>query len=77
MPDSLFPRKELDSDSFAFDVLYGEKRESGIHVMDGDTWFGHWKAGQYELYEETAKVGDEEVLTLLTWKDESMLEEMT
>jgi hypothetical protein len=77
VPSSLFPRKELDSDSFAFDVLRGEKRESGVHVMDADTWFEHWKAKEYELYEETVKTGDTEILTLLTWKDESMLEEIT
>ncbi len=65
----------MDADSFAFDVLFGRERRSRRALMDAETWFDRRDAGRFELYEQSIKIGDDEVLTLLIFTDEEMLEE--
>ena len=41
--------------------------------MDADTWFDTEGADQYELAEQSFRVGDDEVMTLLVLKSEYMM----
>ena len=75
IPERWFPRDDLDSEPHAFDVLFGEDRRSRRALMDADAWFDRHGADRFELYEQTFKVANDEILTLLIFKDEEMLED--
>lgn len=73
IPSRWFPRDELDADSYAFDVLFGNLGSSRRALIDADAWFDRSGADQYQLFEQSMRVGDGEILTLLLFKDEKML----
>jgi Zn-dependent peptidase ImmA (M78 family) len=75
VPSKLFPHDQLDHESEAFEVLFGNKTYSKRVTTAGDAWFNWWKADRYEVCEETVQLIDGETLTLLTWKNEQMLAE--
>lgn len=75
VPDRWFPRDDLDADSYAFDVMFKRKDSSHRALMPASAWFDRSEADRYELYEETRRISASETLTLLTLKDEDMLEE--
>ena len=75
IPDRWFPRQELDADSCAFEVLHGEKSQSRRTLMGADAWFDRYDADRYELFEQSFKAGGGEVLSLLVFKDDAMLED--
>ena len=69
-----FPQDELDAASFAFDVLFGGKADCpSPRKVGADAWFDRRGADRYELKEQTIRVGNDEVLTLLIIEDEGML----
>lgn len=76
IPERWFPRDDLDADSYAFEVLHGANRRSRRALIGADAWFDRREAERYELYEQTLKISDHEVLTLLTIKDGDMLEDV-
>jgi Zn-dependent peptidase ImmA (M78 family) len=76
IPERWFPRDELDSDSYAFEVLHGDLRRSRRVLMGADAWFDRREADQFQLYEQTFKVADDEIITILIFKDEEMLEDI-
>jgi hypothetical protein len=75
IPSRWFPRDELDTDSYAFDVLHGEKDRSRIVRIGADAWFNRSEARRYEIFEETIRIGANDILTLLTLNVPKMLEE--
>ena len=75
VPSRWFPRDELDTDSYAFDVLHGEKDRSRIVRIGADAWFNRSEARRYEIFEETIRIGANDILTLLTLNVPKMLEE--
>jgi hypothetical protein len=74
VPTRLFLKHELDHDTIAFDVLYGEEAQHRPRVIDADSWFENRGADRYELYEDSIRIHDGRILTLLSWRDEEMLE---
>ena len=74
IPDKWFPRDNLDADSYAMDVLHGDLERSRRVLIGADAWFDRWDAQEYEVYEETCRTIENEILTLLVFKDEEMLE---
>ena len=75
MPEFFYPCRDLDRDSFAHDVLYGKKRKTGVHKVGADAWIDRWNADRFEVVEQTMKIADNEVLTMVWWQDESQIEE--
>jgi hypothetical protein len=75
IPSRWFPRGDLDADSYAFDILYGEEDRSRIVKIGADAWFDRSEANRYEILEETLRIGGGEILTLLTLNVPKMLEE--
>jgi hypothetical protein len=75
IPEKWFPRDDLDSDSYAMEVLYGKTDHSRRVLIGADAWFTRWDAHKYEIYEETCRTIDGEVLVLLVFRDEEMLED--
>lgn len=71
-----FPQDELDPESFAFEVVFGQS-EGDRHprLIGADAWFNRTEAQRYELFEQSKRVGDGEALILLTIKDDRMMDE--
>lgn len=71
---SWFPRDELSQDSFAFDILFGGKQDDQFpRKIGADAWFDRGGADRYEIQEQTIRVSDQEVVTLLIIDDDGML----
>ena len=76
VPERWFPRDDLDSDSFAFDLLFGQgQEEPHPRLMDADAWFDRDEAQFYELREHSVRTADKETLTLLMLTEDRMLED--
>lgn len=76
VPERWFPQDQLDSDSYAFDTLFGRKAEETIpHKIGADAWFDKRRAAEYEIREQTIRTGNEEILSLLLIDDERMLDD--
>lgn len=74
VPTTLFPKDELDAESYAMDVLYQGKAQSQAKLIKAGAWFSKSGINMYELHEESMKIHDGRILTLLSWRDSSMLE---
>lgn len=76
VPERWFPQDQLDSDSYAFDTLFGRKAEEIIpRKIGADAWFDRHGAAEYEIHEQTIRTGNEEILSLLLIDDERMLDD--
>lgn len=76
VPARWFPQAELDAESYAMDVLYKPtvKRTRKV-VIGADAWFDRSGADRYEIYEQTHKISEDEILTFVTFKDDEMLDD--
>lgn len=75
LPDRWFPRADLDPESFAFGVLFGQQPEDRLpRKIGADAWFDRSEAEQYEVHEQTIRTAADETLTLVLLADEDMLE---
>jgi len=77
VPDRWFPQNDLDAESYAFEVMFNGKDSSHRALMPASAWFDRSEADRYELHEETRRISDTEILTLLSLKDDGMLEEQS
>lgn len=73
VPEFFYPLKKLDPESEAFDILYGEKKMCKPIEVTADIWIDRDDAGEYSLYEQSVKISDNMVLSMLWWKDESQI----
>lgn len=76
VPERWFPRQDLDSDSYAMEVLFGEPQRSRRVRIGADAWFDRRDAERFEIFEQTVQIGDNEVLSLLVFNDDEMLEDL-
>jgi len=74
VPRKLFPHNQLDHETEAIEVLFKKKDKTNRVTASGDSWFNWRQADRYEVCEETVRFTEGETLTLLTWKNEKMLE---
>jgi hypothetical protein len=74
VPQRLFPKKELDHDSSAFEVVFGEKEKTNQQIIGADAWFDLSYANEYILSEQTFSISKCQSLTLLTWKNDSLFQ---
>ena len=76
VPQRWFPRDELDSECFAFELLFGQGQEQAYpRLIGADAWFDRHEAERYDLQEHSVRTGDDEILTLLILTEDGMLEE--
>ena len=76
IPERWFPREDLDSESYAFDLLFGQtQEESHPSLIGADAWFDREEAQRYELHEHSVRTASDEILTLLILTDDEMLED--
>lgn len=75
IPSKLFPHERLDRETIAYDVLTKRQSSSRPSSIPADAWFSdNNDLSRYFIYEETIKIHDGRILTLLTWRNERMLE---
>ena len=76
VPRRWFPQQILDSESYAFDVQFGNRECTPSPTKIGaDAWFDRRESERYELLEQTICTGADETISLLTITDERMLDE--
>jgi len=74
VPAWWFPVDQPEADSCAIDILFGTKQEdTHPHKTPADIWFNNPKASRFEIYEQSFKTVNEEILTILTL-DHDMLD---
>ena len=74
VPEKWFPREELDAQSSALGVLFGKVGEDAHPRRIGaDAWFDRWDAKNFEVYEQSIRTGDGEIVTIITVPDSRML----
>lgn len=73
VPDVLWPRDTPGAYTSAYDLLRGSTKLEGSVDVQADGWINHPLARQYTLREDSIKIGDHFVLSLLWWKDERQL----
>jgi hypothetical protein len=73
MDHQWFPMDHLDKDSLAFDVLFGGAPEDRMLRASGaDAWLDKPWADEIPIKEQTVRIYDNKVLTLLVMQDERM-----
>lgn len=74
VPKRWWLRKQLDDDSFAYDVLHAGKSCDRLGKQPAETWFENDDADQYEVLEQSMPSMDGQVLVLLYLNDPEMCE---
>jgi hypothetical protein len=77
VPQVLWPRMEPVSYTSAYDLIHGKKTAEGPTDVCADGWFETRDAERYELREDSIKILDRFVLSLLWWKDERQILDLT
>jgi hypothetical protein len=73
VPRWWFPKDDLDSESLAFEMLFGGAAESSYpNKIGADAWFEFRSVDRYEVEEQSFLLPNEEVLTLLILPDEAL-----
>lgn len=71
-----FPKCDLDPESSAFGAMFSQSEgDSFPRLIGADAWFDRSEGQRYELYEQAKCTGENEILVLLTIKDNRMIEE--
>lgn len=73
VPPEIWPVKQLNHETTAFEVLFGDKQQLRPLEVDADAWIEHRDAYRYTIIEDSVKLPDDTVLTLLWWKNEQQL----
>ncbi len=62
-----FPRDELDTDSFAFELLHNQNLDEQSHPrkIGADAWFDRASATRYEITEQSFQIPGEGIVTIL------------
>jgi hypothetical protein len=76
VPTKWWPRDDLDQESFAFGVQFGQYPDGTTpRKIGADAWFERREAERFEVYEQTIRSGGNETLTLITIRDAKMLDD--
>ena len=74
IPQTWYPKAELYESSPAFDMLFSDRLEqSTAQRVGAHLWFERRDADLFQITEQTFKVAEAEVFTLLTFSDPKML----
>ncbi|WP_165190802.1 ImmA/IrrE family metallo-endopeptidase [Caulobacter soli] len=75
IPDYWFPQKEIDPQSGVFDAVFAGKDSPYPSKIGADAFFDRRGADRFEVLEESICIGPGDVLTLVTFIDDKMLED--
>ena len=76
LPSFIWPRAELSHETAAFDLLYGNVRQSRPGLTNASKWISHRVAYKCNVIEDSIKISDDAVLSLIWWKDRGQLVEL-
>jgi len=76
VPSALWPREQPRRDSIAYNLFAGATISRRPLEIYADAWIDHPDARNHSVFEDSIKVGQSQVLTLLWWKDERWLIEL-
>lgn len=71
--DKIWPEGRPGTGSIAESILRGDRSDVTARFVRSDAWFTHRDASNYWVHEDSILVGDNSVLSLLWWQDESQL----
>ena len=76
VPDRWFPASELHHDSYAFDLLHNAGAEQpNPRRIGADAFFDRWGADRHDVEEQSYRVSDDQIVTLIHFRDADMLED--
>ncbi len=75
VPSRWFPRDQLDAESAAFDLLFGNGNTRRQTRVSAYAWFDRYDADRYEVLEESVLNDAGEMLTILSVIKDDMLED--
>lgn len=73
VPDALRLRDTPGAYTCAYDLLRGSSADEGPTDVQADGWISHPGSRRYSLREDSVRIGDGLVLSILWWKDERQL----
>ncbi len=74
VPERWFPRDDVGAESNAMEVLFGGEERSRRQLIGADAWFFERAGiGDLEVYEQSQKLSNGDILTIVTFKSASML----
>jgi len=73
VPSVLWPLNEPGRGTVAYDLIEGTATSDGPVDVYADSWFDLPGAGRYEVREDSVRISDRFVLSLLWWKDERQI----
>ena len=74
VPDSFYPHEELHYETEAFGILFGNKsRKCAPTESPADIWITKYGSEYYDVVEQTVKVSEDEVISIIWWKDEKQI----
>lgn len=74
VPEYFYPRRDLDPETFAADVLAGKIERCRPSKIMADAWLDVNGADRYEVVEQSLRGRGGAVLTMIWWQDEAQLE---
>jgi len=75
IPPTWYPKAELDQSSPAFDMVFSVRQDQPTAKRVGaHLWFERRDADLFQITEQSFKVAEAEVFTLLTFGDQRMLD---
>ena len=78
VPDRWFPRAELQPESSAMDLMFAKNNlmtVTPVKYVSAAARFDRYGAYQYEVLEQTMKIGQAEILTILVITEDDMLDD--
>jgi Zn-dependent peptidase ImmA (M78 family) len=73
VPQIFWPRNEPERDTVAYALIHGTATKERPIDVYADGWFDLRNADRYEVREDSVRISDRFVLSLLWWKDESQI----
>ena len=76
VPKRWFPRNQVELDSSAFDILFGQaSNDRKPKRVPAQAWFDRREAEDFDVLEQSMRMNEQEVLSILSLFDDKMLEE--
>lgn len=72
VPTRWFPVDKLDRDTYAIDVLAGKRDRTHMSTIGANAWFDTDGIDEYEVKEQSIRLGDGKVLVILRIIEEAM-----
>jgi hypothetical protein len=72
VPERWFPVDKLDPDTYAVDVLAGKRDRTHMSTVGANAWFDADGIDEYEVREQSVRLGDGKILVILRITEEAM-----